>query len=810
MKVNWQSNAPSLELTVPVGSYLPYELPIATKEELGGVKIDGDTITITEDGVISSKQVDLSGVATQEELDQVKESIPDTSSFATKTEVEEVAAKIPDVEGFATQTELAVVKASIPDTSGLATKAELTTVENKIPSSDTFATKLEVATVEAKIPDVSNFATRKELTAVSDSIPNTSNLATKSEVAEVESKIPDTSGFAKKIDIPNVDNLATKVELSNVEAKIPNTDDLATKIELTEVENKIPSISNLATKAELSGVEAKIPSIDGLATKVEVQEVENKIPDVSNYATKTEVAAVEDAIPDVSNFIIRTELNTAISDVEQKIPSVSNLATKDELKDSITDVKSLIPSISNLATKTELATVENKIPSKVSELTNDSGYLTSHQDISNLATKAALDEAAAKIPTEYLKTANIVDNKLSITDASGTSLEFQGSSDSDFVINYINGEVDKTYNEILDAWNNKKNIKLAYEDVAIVPLLGYSFIAENTFTFATEIVMSENEDKTDPVFEGIQINIAADGIVTEDVYHFITQEFVKKDELGSYISTASVSNNALTLTTDSNTNIEYNPFFVINASAKFIYSIAAVGSNFTADKTYDEIVAALDNGKNLQLILTDSGGHDIVSIITNFYRISDDYGNYIEFTGQLHSSVTVYNPSQYNCYDIQLRVSNDNTWTILGGSLYRQVKSDLQLWVANAYATKANLSNIEAKIPIGYLQSVNVTDNTLTITDNSGDITTFTPNEVDLSNYATKTDLSNAQATIPTKTSELTNDSGYLTTHQDISNLATKTEVETAITNKGYQTADEVNTLINNALSNLNGNEVAY
>ena len=43
-------------------------------------------------------------------------------------------------------------------------------------------------------------------------------------------------------------------------------------------------------------------------------------------------------------------------------------------------------------------------------------------------------------------------------------------------------------------------------------------------------------------------------------------------------------------------------------------------------------------------------------------------------------------------------------------------------------------------------------------------------------------DLSN-KPTIPSKTSELTNDSGYLTTHQDISNLATKDELATKADN---------------------------
>ena len=203
MKVKWQSDAPNMELVIPKGQYLPYELPVATKEVLGGVKVDGDTINITSDGVISTQKVDLSGVA-------------------TKVELEEVENKIPDTSGLATKNELATVESKIPDTSGLATKTELTAVENKIPDVSNFATKDE-------IPNISGLATKVELNEVAATIPNSDDLATKAELNAVQSSIPDTSG------------LATKVELSNIEAKIPDTSNFATKVELSAVEGSIPS-----------------------------------------------------------------------------------------------------------------------------------------------------------------------------------------------------------------------------------------------------------------------------------------------------------------------------------------------------------------------------------------------------------------------------------------------------------------------------------------------------------------------------------------------------------------------------------------
>ena len=112
MKVKWQSDIPNMELKVPSeikieGGYPPYELPVATKEVLGGVKVDGDTINITSDGVISTQKVDLSGVATKVELEEVENKIPDISGLATKVELNGVQSSIPDTSNFVTNSAIA-------------------------------------------------------------------------------------------------------------------------------------------------------------------------------------------------------------------------------------------------------------------------------------------------------------------------------------------------------------------------------------------------------------------------------------------------------------------------------------------------------------------------------------------------------------------------------------------------------------------------------------------------------------------------------------------------------------------------------
>lgn len=61
------------------------------------------------------------------------------------------------------------------------------------------------------------------------------------------------------------------------------------------------------------------------------------------------------------------------------------------------------------------------------------------------------------------------------------------------------------------------------------------------------------------------------------------------------------------------------------------------------------------------------------------------------------------------------------------------------------------------------------------------------------------TETNSAWYVLPTKLSELTNDSGYLTSHQDISHLLPKTEAESAYQKKGdYATKNDVSTAVAN------------
>lgn len=108
-------------------------------------------------------------------------------------------------------------------------------------------------------------------------------------------------------------------------------------------------------------------------------------------------------------------------------------------------------------------------------------------------------------------------------------------------------------------------------------------------------------------------------------------------------------------------------------------------------------------------------------------------------------------------------------------------------FVSNSnFATKAELKEVENKIP-------NVS-NFATKSDVSNSISIVEKKIPSVANLATKEELTAVEQKIP-----------------NVSNFATTNYVETAITNKGYQTQIQVQALINDAISNIkNANEVSY
>jgi hypothetical protein len=196
-----------------------------------------------------------------------------------------------------------------------------------------------------------------------------------SQIAKIPGADLDLSNYVKQEDI---EDLATKefVLAKIAEAELADQDvDLSAYYTKSETETAIkaavdeitvPDVSGFATKSELEDVQTtagrnsiKIQAIDSELMRIDEQLSNISIPDLSGYATKDEVAAVE-----------------------AKIPSIEGLATESYVDKKVAAI--VIP----------------EVPTKVSELENDAGYITAKDipetDLSNYYNKVETENLIAE------------------------------------------------------------------------------------------------------------------------------------------------------------------------------------------------------------------------------------------------------------------------------------------------------------------------------------------------------------------------------------------------------------------------------
>ena len=371
-----------------------YTLPVASEEELGGVKV-GEGLYVT-DGKLNVHEQDLSAYA---KTAAVEEKLNDyAKAVEVQTQLEAYAKKteLPSIEGLAKTTE---VDAKLVDyakeaevNTKLAEKADATVIP-------TLATKAEVtaavegvaktAEVDTKLADyaktadiASTYATKEAINAVAgldaDTVAELKVLAQNSDLTTVAAKVA---------------NVYTKAESDAKLVDYAKKTDVETKLAAKADVTAIPDVSGLATKAEVTAAVAgvQVPSIEGLAKTTEVEakladyaktaEVDAKLVD---YAKKTE-------LPSVEGLAKASEVEAAYAK-KTELPDVSGLATKQEVTDAVAGVQ--VPSIEGLAKTTE---VEAKLAdyAKTAEVDTKLADYAKTADIANTyATKEAINAVA--------------------------------------------------------------------------------------------------------------------------------------------------------------------------------------------------------------------------------------------------------------------------------------------------------------------------------------------------------------------------------------------------------------------------------
>ena len=204
-----------------------------------------------------------------------------------------------------------------------------------------------------------------------------SNLATKSEVSAVENKIPAAYELptASATTLGGV-KVGSGLSITNGVLSATGGGGVADSVEWDKVQNK-PNFANVATSGDYNDLSNKptIPSVAGLASEAYVNEkvAAIKVPSLDGYAKTADLSTVA--------------TSGSYNDLLDKpvIPSTAGLASTEYVDTKVGEI--VIPTV----------------PTKVSELENDSGYLTEHQSLAEYAKKSEIP-APYTLPTASTST----------------------------------------------------------------------------------------------------------------------------------------------------------------------------------------------------------------------------------------------------------------------------------------------------------------------------------------------------------------------------------------------------------------------
>ena len=255
-------------------------------------------------------------------------------------------------------------------------------------------------------------------------IENMPDYALKTDIPTVPTKtseLTNDTGFITNIPTEYITESELNTELStkaNI-SDIPSLDGYATE---TFVTNKIAEASLSGGEVDLSGLATK----DELATKADISSIPTKTSQLTNdsgFITSVPSEYITESELDAKGYLTEHQDITGKADkiyVDTELAKKANVSHTHSYND-LTD-KPVIPSVNNLATKEELT---NGLATKANVSHTHDQYLTEHQDLSDYALKTEIPTVPTKnsqltndsgfinsIPSEYI-TETELNNELS-------------------------------------------------------------------------------------------------------------------------------------------------------------------------------------------------------------------------------------------------------------------------------------------------------------------------------------------------------------------------------------------------------------
>lgn len=572
-------------------------------------------------------------------------------------------------------------------------------------------------------------------TELQEALKNVGGIATEGLLTEVKAE----ELYAKKTDaVDNTNFELVKNRVLALELKTDKDtvyDDSEVKERLTTLENKQPvDLSNYATKEELRNVSGSQPAVDNLVTKEEL-EAKHYISDVSNLVTKDELQEVRNSQPtvDTSHLVTRDELES-----KGYVKDLSEYAKKSELYND-SDLRNRVVALEtkedkdtkydDTEVKRRLTELENKPAVDTSvfvtdEKLNSKGYIS---DISGLATKQELANAVTKdeLEAKHYVTEEELNNKAYLT---------QQNLD-----NYaLKSELPTPYND-----------SLLNERVTALESKAIEGGAYNDTDLRNRVVALEGKEDKDTKYDDTDLRNRITNL--ENKPPLDTSEFVTNQVLESKGYIKDVSNLV--------TKEELEGKHYINDVSNF------VTKEELTNKGYLTTHQNLDNVVTKEELATKGYITDVSNLVTKEELESKNY------------LTTPYNdtPLKERVELLENKVDKDTIYNDTELRNRVEVLENKPNVDLSNYVTNEQLENK------GFIKQHQELSHLATTSDLEA-LRNIAVSKAELSKKLDMTEYNSFKDSVVTKT-ELA-EKGYLTTHQDISNLATKQEVENTYAKK--------------------------
>ena len=374
------------------------ELPIASANTLGGVKVGAGLSINPESGVLSATG---GGTADSVEWDNVLSKPEDivniTERLASKLDT---ATYNSEKSSFATKDELN----SKADASAITDMATQTWVQDKgylteVPSN--YVTDTELTEGLAGKQDKGDYALKSDL----NTLATKEELATKADTSALSSK-QDTLVSGTNIKTINGDSILGSGNLV-IQSGTSNWDDIQGK----------PQFAVVATSGNYNDLTNKptIPDVSGLATKEEIADMETKSNAAATYATKQEIPSLEGYLTETeasetyaTKQALGNKLDTATYNSEKAgFETKENAAATYQVKGNYATKQEIAGKQDTLVSGTNIKTINGNSVLGAGDITIQAGGTidtamsdTSENAVQNKVIKKYIDDLVGNILTQ--------------------------------------------------------------------------------------------------------------------------------------------------------------------------------------------------------------------------------------------------------------------------------------------------------------------------------------------------------------------------------------------------------------------------